>query len=72
MMITKQMIQEKLDDLTEEQLNQIYGVIEQLSVSDNVVKKNSLMSKLKEISIEAPVDFSVKLAMSLGRDVSEG
>jgi hypothetical protein len=70
-MITKQMIQEKLENLTEEQLNQLYGVIEQLSISENAVKKTSLMSKLQRISIDAPVDFSVKLAISFGRDVSE-
>jgi hypothetical protein len=70
-MITKQMIQEKLENLTEEQLNQLYGVIEQLSISENAVKKPSLMSKLQRISIDAPVDFSVKLAISFGRDVSE-
>ena len=32
-MITKQMIQEKLDDLTEEQLNQLYGVILKLIIA---------------------------------------
>ena len=30
MMITKQMIQEKIEDLSEEQLKQVYGMIEQL------------------------------------------
>jgi len=66
------MIQEKLENLTEEELNQLYGVIEQLSISENAVKKPSLMSKLQRISIDAPVDFSVKLAINFGRDVSEG
>ena len=33
-MITKQMIQEKLKNLTEEQLNQVYDMIEQLSSSE--------------------------------------
>ncbi|WP_199247049.1 hypothetical protein [[Phormidium] sp. ETS-05] len=28
------------------------------------------MSKIQQIKIDAPEDFSVKLAMSLGRDVS--
>jgi hypothetical protein len=32
-MITKQMIQEKLEHLTEEQLNQLYGVILKLIIA---------------------------------------
>ncbi|AFW96429.1 MULTISPECIES: hypothetical protein [Nostocales] len=71
-MITKQMIQEKLKNLTEEQLNQVYGIIEQLSDSENAVKKPSLMSKLRKIKIDAPEDFSIQVSVSLGRDTSEG
>jgi len=70
-MVTKQKIQEKLDNLTPEQLNQVYGIIEELSNLENVEKKPSLMSKLQKISIDAPEDFSVKLATHFGRDVSE-
>jgi hypothetical protein len=33
-MVTKKMIQEKIADLTEEQLNQVYDMIEQLSNSE--------------------------------------
>lgn len=70
-MVTKQKIQEKLDNLTPEQLNQVYGIIEELSNLKNVEKKPSLMSKLQKISIDAPEDFSVELAIRFGRDVSE-
>ena len=70
-MITKQMIQEKIEDLSEEQLKQVYGMIEQLNSSENTVKKPSLMSRLREISIDAPEDFSIQLAISLGRGVGE-
>jgi CRISPR/Cas system CSM-associated protein Csm2 small subunit len=70
-MITKKMIQEKIADLTEEQLNQVYDMIEQLSSSENMVKKPSLMSELQKISIDAPENFSAQIAISLGRDVSE-
>ncbi|WP_017293624.1 hypothetical protein [Geminocystis herdmanii] len=70
-MVTKQKIQEKLDNLTPEQLNQVYGIIEELSNLENVEKKPSLMAKLQKISIDAPEDFSVKLATRFGRDVSE-
>lgn len=70
-MVTKQTIQEKLDNLTPEQLNQVYGIIEQLSDVENVEKKPSLMSKLQKISIDASEDFSIQLATRFGRDVSE-
>ncbi|CAC5340908.1 MULTISPECIES: hypothetical protein [Planktothrix] len=68
-MVTKQIIQEKLENLTEEQLNEVYGMIEQLSSSEKPVKKPSLMSQLQEISIDAPEDFSVQVAIRLGRDM---
>ena len=70
-MVTKQIIQEKLEGLTQEELNQVYGLIEQLSSAEKPIKKPSLMSQLREISIDAPEDFSVQVAMSLGRDISE-
>ena len=70
-MITKQMIQEKIESLSEEQLKQVYSMIEQLNSSENKVKKQSLMSRLQEISIYAPEDFSVQVAISLGRGVGE-
>lgn len=70
-MVTKQIIQEKLESLNQEELNQVYGLIEQLSSAENPVKKPSIMSKLRKISIDAPEDFSVKLAISFGRDVGE-
>lgn len=70
-MVTKQIIQEKLEGLTQEELNQVYGLIEQLSNAEKPVKKPSIMSKLRKISIDAPEDFSVKLAISFGRDVGE-
>lgn len=70
-MVIKQIIQEKLDNLTEEQLNQVYGMIEQLSSSEQPIKKPCLMSQLQEISIDAPEDFSIQVASRLGRDVSE-
>ena len=70
-MITKQMIQEKIEGLSEEQLKQVYGMIEQLNSSEKTVKKPSLMSQLQEISIDAPEDFSVQVAISLGRGIGE-
>lgn len=70
-MITKQMIEEKLGDLTEEELKQIYEVIEQIKLSENTTEKNSLFAQLQKIQIDAPTNFSEQVAISLGRDVNE-
>jgi hypothetical protein len=70
-MITKQIIQEHLECLTPEELNQVYELIQSLSSAEKPVKKPSLMSKLRKISIDAPENFSVQIAINLGRDVSE-
>ncbi len=70
-MFTKQLIEAELNNLNEEQLNQVYGVIQQLNGTPKNPKKTSLMSRLKQISIDAPKDFSLKIATDLGRDISE-
>jgi hypothetical protein len=70
-MVTKQIIQEQLESLTPEELNQVYELVQKLSSAEKPVKKPSLMSKLRKISIDAPEDFSVQVAISLGRDGSE-
>jgi hypothetical protein len=57
-MVTKQIIQEKLDNLTEEQLNQVYEIIEQLSSSEQPMKKPSLMSQLQKIFLDNLDDIS--------------
>ncbi len=70
-MTTKKIIQEKLQNLTEEQLNQVYAMIETLESLENTTKKPSLMTELQKISIDAPEDFSVQLAIRFGREVGE-
>ncbi len=70
-MTIKKIIQEKLQNLTEEQLNQVYAMIETLESSENTTKKPSLMTELQKISIDAPEDFSVQLAIRFGREVGE-
>lgn len=52
-MVTKEMIQEQLDNLTEEQINQVYDLIENLSTDKKSLAKPSLMSKLQQIEIDA-------------------
>lgn len=66
-MVTKQIIQEHLESLTPEELNQVYELIQKLENAEKPLKKPSIMSQLREISTDAPEDFSVKLAISFGR-----
>jgi len=70
-MVTKQMLQEKLQNLTPEQINQIYDMIESLIVEEESRNKPSFLSKIQQIQIDAPEDFSVQVAMNLGRDVRD-
>ena len=70
-MVTKQMLQEKLQNFTPEQINQIYDIIETLTEAEKSGVKRSFLSKIQQIQIDAPEDFSVKLGINLGRDISE-
>lgn len=70
-MVTKKLIESELDNLTEEQLNQVYSVIQQLHDSQNSAEKISLMSQLQQIEIDAPEHFSLKVARDLGRGIGE-
>ena len=58
-MTTKELIYAEIDTLGEDMLNELYTVIRQFVQSKRATKRPSFMSKLQQIQIEAPVDFSV-------------
>jgi len=59
-MTTKELIHAEIDTLSnEEMLNELYTVIRQFVQSKRATKRPSFMSKLQQIQIEAPADFSV-------------
>ena len=70
-MVVKKLIESELDNLTEEQLNKVYIVIKQLHDSQKHPEKQSLLSQLKQIEIDAPENFSLQVAKDLGRQISE-
>ena len=70
-MITKEMLKEKIDALSVDQLDQVYGMIELLNAGQDLPKQESLMAKLQQISVDASINFSVEVGSMLGRDVSE-
>ncbi len=57
-MTTKELIQAELDRLSEEQLDQLYRVIRRLTRAEEEAGNASLMSRLRQIRIDAPEDFA--------------
>ncbi len=60
-MATKQEIQAEIDSLNEEYLDELYLLIKDFAQSKVHQKKNSFMSKMKQIKINAPEDFAANI-----------
>lgn len=57
-MTVKQLIHAEIDNIPEEELDEVYQLIKEFR-DKNKSKKKGILSKLKEIKIQAPEDFSV-------------
>ncbi len=57
-MTTKDLIKAEVDKVEEERLDELYDVVKLFSRPPGHEKKPSLMSRLREIKINAPEDFS--------------
>lgn len=55
-MATKELVKAEIETLTDEQINKLYGIIQDLKTSKEGEK--SLMEKLMDIKIDAPEDFA--------------
>jgi nitrogen regulatory protein PII len=60
-MTTKELIQEQLDRLSEEDLEQVYDMIRDFARTRSNGDERSFMSKLRAIRIDAPEDFAANL-----------
>lgn len=61
-MTTKELIKAEIDRLDDELLDELYNVIKKLATAKkSTAKKSSFMSRLKDIKIDAPEDFSANL-----------
>lgn len=60
-MTTKDLLKAEIDKLDPEQIEQVYQVIKQFTETQPQKSKPSLMSRLKQIKIDAPEDFSSNL-----------
>ena len=57
-MITKELIRAEIDNLSGEYLEELYEIIKRFAQSKRQAKKQSLISRLKSIAIDAPEDFA--------------
>lgn len=57
-MTAKDKIHAEIDSLNEEYLDELYLLIKNFAQAKEQLKKPSLMSKLKQIKIDAPEDFA--------------
>lgn len=57
-MITKELIHSEIDSIGNEYLGELYDVVRDFAESRKNGKKQSFMSKLKNIKIDAPEDFA--------------
>ncbi len=68
-MRTRELIEAEMEHLDDEQLEQLYKVVRELSKSKKARSSPSLMEKLKEIKIDGPEDFSTSFRRSHEMDV---
>ena len=55
-MTAKELIQAEIDDLSEEELKEVYRLVKEFTQSKT--NKLSLMARLRNIRIDAPEDFA--------------
>ena len=60
-MVTKELIHSEIDSISDEYLDELYNLIKGFAESMKNGKKQSFMSKLKSIKIDAPKDFATDL-----------
>jgi hypothetical protein len=61
-MSIRQLIDEEISKLEEEQLEELYEIVKNFSRPKT---NNSLFSKLKQVKIEGPVDFAANVDLYL-------
>ena len=58
-MTIKELIQAEMEQLNETELQEIYRFMQEHTKCKQKINKQSLMSKLSQIKIDAPKDFSI-------------
>ena len=60
-MSTKELIEAEIQYMDENQLNELYRIAKQIKETKPQISSPSLMSKLKQVKIQAPEDFATNL-----------
>ncbi len=60
-MSTKELIEAEIQSMDENQLDELYKIVKQITGMKPRVSSSSLMSKLKQVRIQAPEDFATNL-----------
>lgn len=71
-MISKELIKIEIEKVPEERLAELYSVVKRYSESPGNGDGQSLMSKLREIAIEAPEDFAENIDLYLTGEKTVG
>ncbi len=60
-MSTKELIEAEIQIMNEKQLGELYEIVKQIAGATPKSSAPSLMSKLKQVKIQAPEDFATNL-----------
>lgn len=71
-MVTKETIKSELDKVPEERLEEVYEVVKLFSRAGAQGNGNSLLSNLRNITIDGPEDFSENLDLYLSGEKTIG
>lgn len=69
-MTTKELIQAEINNLSEEELKELYQIVKNFTQSKSQSHKHSFMSRLRSIKIDAPEDFSVNFDLYISGEKS--
>jgi hypothetical protein len=71
-MVTKEIIKSEIERVPEERLEELYEVVKVYSRTETESNGNTLFSKLRNIKIDGPEDFSENLDLYLSGEKTIG
>jgi hypothetical protein len=71
-MISKELIKAEIEKVPDERLDILYSVVKEFAQPAPVNGGRSLMSKLREVSIDGPEDFAEKIDLYLSGEKTIG
>ena len=71
-MISKELIKAEIERVPDERLDVLYSVVKEFARPANANGGRSLMSKLREISIDGPEDFAENIDLYLSGEKTIG